>query len=99
MNTLPIIRFELTGMKHTVQMMLQEHTAMLDEQVNAAIEQALAPGQIEGVVRRAVQESVNEAVSSEIQSFFRYSNPGRQAIREAVQAHLAEHWAPRAEGD
>ncbi len=95
MTNLPIITLQIEQMKRTVSAMLSEHTAMLDEQVNIALERALEPEQITLVIRRTVEDAVNAAVSEEIQNFFRYSNPGRQAIREAVLAHLNEYWAAR----
>ena len=96
MNVSPIIRLEIGQMKHTVQAMLMEHAAMMDEQVKLALDDALTPENIDGVIRRTVKACVSEAVSQEIQEFFRYSNPGRQAIRDAVKEHMDMHFGEKA---
>ena len=95
MNALPIITLQVQQMKHTVAAVLAEHTAMLDQQVQLAIDDALQPENVEGVIRRTVQSCVNEAVTQEIQSFFLYSNPGRKAIKEAVLEHLESRFGER----
>jgi hypothetical protein len=96
MNQLPIIRLEVERMQYQVRAMLTEHTAMMDAQVKSALDDALRPECIEGVIRRTVRQCVDEAVTSEIQQFFRYSAPGRQAIRQAVQEHMDAHFGDKA---
>ncbi len=80
----PIITLEVSRMKHTVNAMLSEHTAMLDAEVTRALDEALTTERISAVIRSTVSACVNEAVSEEIRSFFKYNNKGRAAIREAV---------------
>jgi hypothetical protein len=95
MNSLPIISLEIRQMKHTVQTMLMEHAAMLDKQVNDAINLALSDGAIDQMIKETVKAEINSAVKSEIQDQFRYSAPGREAIRQAIKKHADEYWGPR----
>ncbi|GEM_PF-4824912 len=88
----PIITLEVRQMKHTVSAMLAEHTAMLDAEVQRALDEALTPERISAVVRSTVNACVTEAVSEEIRSFFKQSRKGRVAIREAVQEYMEQHF-------
>lgn len=96
MNGMPIITLQVEQMKYTVAAALSEHTAMMDELVQRALNESLTPENIEGVIRRTVKSCVDTAVSEEIQSFFHYSAPGRAAIREAVQKHMNKHFGEAA---
>ena len=86
----PIIRLEVERMKQTILAALPEHAAKMDASVQAAIEAYCTPENIEAVVRQAATEQLNAAVKEEVRNFFQWSQPGRQAVREAVMKHLTE---------
>jgi hypothetical protein len=90
MNTVPIIRLEVERMKYSILQALPQHAAALDASVQAAIEAFCTPENIDSIIRGAAMEHLNAAVKEEVRDFFRESNPGRQAVREAVLQHLNE---------
>ena len=89
-RTIPIIRLEVERMKHSILRALPEHAAAMDASVQAAIEAYCTPENIDSVVRKAATEALDAAVKEEVRSFFEWSRPGRQAVREAVIHHLNE---------
>lgn len=86
-NTVPIIRLEVEGMKHTVQMMLSKYAAELDKEVFDAVEKFCTSSNIERVINECTEKSIKQAIELEIGDFFRYGN-GRKAIKEAVENQL-----------
>jgi len=86
----PIIKLEVEGMRHTVTTALSQHSAEIDENIRKAINFYCSPDNIENVIHKEVTEAIDNAVKEEIRSFFKYSKPGRQAIREAVMKYLDE---------
>ena len=92
MHDMPIIRLELRQMKATVHSVLTQHTALVDEQIKAALDAALHPDAVQVVISAAVKTAVDEAISEEIRNAFRYGSHGRKAIREAVEQFMEEHY-------
>jgi len=90
MNTIPVIRLEVERMKHSILAALTTHAAAMDTSVQAAIEAYCTPENINAVVRKAAMDALDAAVKEEVRSFFEWSKPGRQAVREAVIQHLNE---------
>lgn len=88
--TIPIIKLEVDRMKETMLLALPQHAAALDASIQSAIEAYCTPGNIDSVVRQAATEALNAAVKEEVRSFFQWSKPGRQAVREAVIKYLDE---------
>jgi len=89
---LPIIKLEIQGMRHTIATALSQHSAAMDADVQREIEAFCSEGSITRIIQDIVRREVTAAVTEEVQNFFRYSRPGRQAIREAVQQHLDEQF-------
>lgn len=89
---MPVLSLELSGMKHTVLQALTREAALLDTMLREAVDKFCTEGHLRQVVNTTVRDVMNEAVKEEIQRFFRYSRPGRQAIREAVLEHLNERY-------
>ena len=86
----PIIRLEVERMKHSILTALSEHSAQLDESIQAAVEAYCTPENINAVVRKTAMEALDAAVKEEVRNFFQWSKPGRQAVREAVIHHMNE---------
>ena len=86
--TVPIIRLEVERMKQTILVALPQHAAAMDASVQEAIQAYCTPENIGAVVREAVKREMDAAVKEEVRQFFQGSAAGRQAVREAVTAHL-----------
>lgn len=86
-GTIPIIRLEVEGMKHTLTTALMEHSALMDEQLRAAIEAYCTPENIARVVQEAARAALDQAIKESVQNFFRFG-PGRSAVAEAVKESL-----------
>lgn len=90
MSTIPIIKLEVEHMKYAIQMMISKETAMLDESLKRAVEMHCTPENIDQIVLDTARQVINEAVKEEVRSFFKWSAPGRLAIKEAVEKHMNE---------
>lgn len=87
--SIPIIRFEVEGMKHSLMIALREHSALMDSQVQQAVEDFCKPENIDMVMRNMVNEQMKRAVEEEVRNFFSYGD-GRRAVRDAVHATLSK---------
>lgn len=87
-NTYPVIRLEVERMKHSILVALSEHATTMDASVAKAVEAYCTQENIDRVVWSAAKEALDSAVREEVREFFRYSKPGRQAVREAVFEYL-----------
>ena len=96
MNHLPVVRIELESMKHTLQVMLQEHAAMLDADINRALESCLSSDAMAQHISAEVERCIKGVVTDAIKSAFGYSSAGRAAIREAVMQRLDEEFPMKA---
>ena len=96
---IPIIKLEIQGMRHTVCTALTQHTAVLDENIQKAVEEFCRPESLDALVRKIALQEINSAVSEEIQNFFRWSGNGRKAIKEAVIKAMDERYPDRPEVD
>ena len=86
----PIISFEISRMQHTLRTMLSEHTAMLDRDLQAAVDRYCTEDHLKEVIWTQTKHCMDEVVTSEIRSFFGYSGRGNKLIRAAVLEHLDE---------
>jgi len=92
MNTLPVIKIELESMRATIHTMLTRHAAMLDTQINEAVDKFCSEEQLAAVIAQTVKDQITMAVKDEIRNQFSYTGAGRKAIREAVNTHFDELW-------
>lgn len=86
--SIPIIKLEISAMKQTLLTALMGHAARMDSDLRQAVEDYCNEGNITQVIRETAKREIDEAVKVEVQNFFRYTGPGRQAIRLAVQEHM-----------
>lgn len=91
---LPIIRMEVQQMKYTVQAMLAEHAAQMDQNIRQAVEAYCTPENLDRVIREAANSAMQAAISDEVKSFFGYTGDGRKVIRAAVLQRLDEMYPP-----
>lgn len=82
-QTVPILRLELAGMKHTIQTALLQHAEGISGQVQAAVDKFCTYENLEAIIKQQVESVVTQTVKSEIDDYFRYG-AGRAAVRAAV---------------
>lgn len=87
MNTIPIIRLEVSGMKRTIVAALFEHQAQMDADIVNAVERYCEPENIARIVHEAARSALHNAIQEEVNYFFLYGN-GRTAVIEAVKESL-----------
>lgn len=95
MNYPPIVKIEIESMRHSLKTMLSEHVLAVDEQMRAAVDEALKPENVAEFLREQVRIHMRAAISDEIQRAFGYTSAGRAAIREAVMLHLEEQFGEK----
>lgn len=93
----PIITLQVQGMKHTIQTALQQEVAALDNAVQVALDKLCTEEQIAAVVEAEARREIEAALRQEAQSFFRWNNAGREAIRQAVHEHLERLYPVKAD--
>lgn len=86
--SIPIIKLEISALQRTIKVALMDHAASMDSDLQQAVDDYCKEGNITQIIRETARREINEAVKEEVQKFFRYSAPGRQAIRLAVQEHM-----------
>jgi len=87
MNGIPIIRFEVEGIKRTIVAALTEHQAKMDADVIAAVETYCQPENISRIIHEAARTALDNAIREEVKAFF-WQGPGRVAVAEAVKQTL-----------
>lgn len=87
--TYPMIRLEIQGMKHAVQVALSDYAAKMNSEIQAAIEAACTAQHITAIIEETARREVDSAIRQEIERFFRYGD-GRETIKAAVAAMLAK---------
>lgn len=87
MAAVPVIRIEIEGMKHALSAMLSEHSAQLDADMQAAVEEFCRPDNIKKIVSDIAHATMKSAIEEEVRKFFSYGE-GRKAVAETVKARL-----------
>lgn len=86
---LPIITLEIQGMKNTIKAALMQQAASMDRGVQAALDKLCTEENVSRIVEDESRRQIEATLKEEVQSFFRWSNAGRAAVREAVHERLA----------
>lgn len=87
MSGIPIIRFEVENMRHTVTLALSEYVAKMDADIQAAIARAMTPERISAAIQDAAAKEIEHAIQGEISNFFRFGR-GRDMVKKAVTETL-----------
>lgn len=98
MNTVPIIRLEIEGMKQTIMRAMTQYMVQMDADIHAAVERACKPEHISALIEETARKEIAKAVRVEIETFYSYG-PGRKAIKEAVIKTLGKEDEERARFD
>ena len=86
---IPIVRLEVQGIKHTMQIALAEYIVNMDADIQHAIEQACTAENIVKIIEKTAREAIDQSIKDEVSRFFRYGE-GRAAIKEAVHTQLSK---------
>lgn len=90
MNSVPIIRFEVESMKHSVMVALSRYAADMNSDIQRCIEEALDPDKIEEIIREEAEHQIKCVIAEEISRFFNYDEVGSKFVRDAVTQRLKE---------
>lgn len=82
---LPTVRVELEGMKHAVARALSDRHLFNDEMVKRAVDDALAPANIQHILLREVNAAVQDLLEREIKHAF-----GTRELREVARGIVAD---------
>lgn len=88
-DSLPIIKLELQGMRHAVMHAFTRHQIEMDAHVQAAMDAYCSPENIKRVVDTAVAREIESAIQSEVEKFYKYG-AGRKAVAAAVAEALSQ---------
>lgn len=91
---LPIVKIELEGMRQSICVALTSHFERLDSDFRAAIDQAVKEFDPTVVFKRHVEQVIDDSVKKAVEHYFLYGE-GREAVREAVTAHIRENLSRR----
>lgn len=69
MNTMPLIKIEIEGMRQTLVHALNERMLNFDAYVTHAVDQFCAEDRIKDIINKAAAESISRAVDSEVKDF------------------------------
>lgn len=89
MGPVPIMRIEIEGMRHALHTMLGEHSQLLNEELQKAVDAFVTPDNISRVIQESARTQLKAATEAAVADFFRYG-AGRDKLKGAIQAHLAE---------
>lgn len=94
----PIIRLEVTSMKHAIRVALSEHAMKMDQSIQAALEAMCTEENVARIVSEEARRQIEIVLKEEVGNFFRLSRPGRAVIREAVHEYLSQMFPEKQEG-
>lgn len=81
---IPIIKLEVQGMKKTIMHALTQHTAMMDEDIKAAVDRVCTTEYVSSLVAEVTQREMTEAIERQIKYYYSYGE-GYEAIQQAVK--------------
>jgi hypothetical protein len=99
-RTLPIIRLEVEGMKRAICTALTQHSAQMDADLKAAVDDYCTPENLAHVVKSTAAKILDSVIREEVEKFFRFSGEGRKAVAQAVKECILnrETYGPLDEG-
>lgn len=68
---IPIIRLEVSGMKHVVQVALTEYTEQMDKDIQRALDLAITPDTVRAIISEEVDKEVKRGLQELVQSSIR----------------------------
>lgn len=93
--TVPILRFEVERMKHTVSVALMQYAEKMNSDIQRCVEEALDPAEIEKIISAEASRQIKAVIAEEIHRFFYYDEVGSKFVRDAVTQRMREKIAAR----
>lgn len=91
---IPVVRLEIEGMRHALQVALADHVVRLDSDIQQAIANFCDDSKLQTLIDEQVNIHMRLAVESAVRDFFSYGQ-GRTVIKEQVFRHLEEQFGER----
>jgi hypothetical protein len=83
---IPIIRLEVEGMRHAINVALHEHHLDMDSSIQSAVDEFCSKENIDAIVKSQVKIVIEKIINEEFHSFFlNHSSPCREAVRRAIK--------------
>lgn len=92
MSGVPIIKLEVDGMRHSIQVALMRHAAQIDKDMQRAVDAFCSEGNVARIVEEEARRHIQLALKEEVANFFKWDGAGRAAIRQAVQESLLKQF-------
>lgn len=86
---MPIIRLEIERMKESMYHAISQRALDIDAHIRSALDAYCTTSNLQEVIQHEATQAIDAAVREEVRRFFQHSSAaGRQAVRQAVIAHL-----------
>lgn len=86
-SSLPIIRIEIEGMRHSILRALSEREVQMDKHVADALQRYVDSGELARTIDREISAAIERAIKENAESYFRYGE-GRKLIADMVAARI-----------
>lgn len=87
--SIPIIRIELEGMKHTLMAAMSQHLLEMDDLIQVQVDRVCTPENISSIVYEQAKTQIKNAIDDAVRTFYSYGD-GQKAVKEAVFQALKE---------
>jgi len=87
MDSFPMIRLELQGMKMAIIRTLSEYQVQLDSEIKQAVEAFCTEANLRDIINDQVTRTLDSVIRSEVEKFFMYGE-GRATIAQVVKETL-----------
>lgn len=84
---MPIVRFEIESIKHTLATAIDSHLLKLDQDFKVALDKECDPDNIRRILEDQVSKSVEERIREEVDNFFKYGE-GKKIVQQKVIERL-----------
>lgn len=86
----PIVKLELESMRHTLRTALLNHSALLNESIQNAVDAYCTPENLEHIIHLETNTVLTQVIKEEVKNWFTYGE-GRKVIKAAVIERLEQN--------
>lgn len=90
MNEFPMIRLELTGMKHSIMHAFNDHQLDMSAEVKRALDRECSPEKLQAYIDNETRAAVKEATESAVRYWWATSETGKKLIQKAIVERMEE---------
>ena len=87
LDTFPMIKLELGGMRRAIIMAFQDEQLKMDEDVQKAVDAYCNSGHLKELINKEVYQTLDQAIKKEVNDFFMWGE-GRKVVAAAVKEKL-----------